>query len=679
MRVRRELRSLSEEESAHFFASLKVLRRTRDSRGVEVYGERFRSYGYLTIKHALAAFHAECDQGHLERNQIVFHRALMLEFENALLAVVEREFPNSTLKGLPYWDWMRDARVHGTFLESSLWKYWGSPFGDPDDRYCAHDPFFETKVPRLQELDPWLKKVVEERFGAAAAAGFGNGFGFLRSPWSPGDCPGLSRNPGWVLDRPALLSDVFKSQDDCLSNADFATFAACMQGRGYLRTHASFGPHNAPHVFMGTYYDDRYGAPLALSATIFSTVGLSAMACTLALSCLHCVGAESLAQESPRKKRHATRFLILQALVISTCIVAFSVWVGALAGKSGLGAANAFRHSMLSREWLDSAPVDFTGAEWRTGLIDCPAPYSCSNSHECMCTRKSILSLLPTKQLIGRSQFAGSDFWDGAFSINENFFFPMHGVVDLLHLGWAKRLNASASVDFGGVPAERLNGCPGTAIHDVVSEEMCFTRKDLGMKEVSSDSGHIDSEMPRARSPAHAAGEACLSAYEIFAFTMGGQAPYEYDIHAEAYTWQAIEPAKGVAACPPVEQLCSGKMLTSGVKIFGSMACRSSIDRQVVDGSFCEQARPKPPAPFYLCNCTYEMLRKKAGAISNETQSFEMLFRREIASGDFGLRTLWSLSFALLVFAFPFLAMALRIHYSKRGYTPIVQQSSADE
>ena len=59
-----------------------------------------------------------------------FQAAFLREFELSLFAI------DDTIEGVPYWNWFTvDFANQGDISHSSLWKYFGSYYGDPDNFY----------------------------------------------------------------------------------------------------------------------------------------------------------------------------------------------------------------------------------------------------------------------------------------------------------------------------------------------------------------------------------------------------------------------------------------------------------------------------------------------------------------------------------------------------------------
>jgi len=89
MRIRGESRTLSEKQRLAFLRALREMQRVGQDVGERIYGAKFRSMDYILFKHAIAAFHPCADQGRLAVNQMTSHRALLLEWEASVLAILE--------------------------------------------------------------------------------------------------------------------------------------------------------------------------------------------------------------------------------------------------------------------------------------------------------------------------------------------------------------------------------------------------------------------------------------------------------------------------------------------------------------------------------------------------------------------------------------------------------------
>ncbi|GBG33849.1 Hypothetical Protein FCC1311_100722 [Hondaea fermentalgiana] len=517
------IRTLSETQRQAYFAALRTMRTTSMAAGQRRFGAAYRSHAYMLLKHATSALHPCVDQGHDIENQMTFHRALLLEVEASVLAIVSTLEPNVTLGALPYWDFATDIAQTGNWWSGSLWKYWGSPFGDPDNDYCIEDPVFESKVER--GMVPELQPLMNEIFGMDAESDgdfvMGNGHGWWRSPWNQAQCPGLARNPGWVLGAPTAIGSTFR---DCQGASNYTVFMMCVQGRGFTRQGPDIGPHNAPHVSMGTFYDEGVGDAVFVTMLAFLSLGTFASAC-MSVLCFGKLRAEAKGTEMHWPSRWSWMLSVLLSLSIIGCFAAPAVH------EAVVGVSGASLHVRWLRETFKRQSIDFKGTEWRSGALQCPASGTCVEGERCACSLNRY-----------ECGFVGADFWDGAFSLNENFFYSIHAFTDLLHLRWAAQRSEAPILanNFGGFPL--VGRCPGMALEDDISEEFCFSSNDIG---VSNLTGSGD-----ASTPAHSANpkEPCLTHADILALNSPSLhddralLPYTYDVLVADAVWRPIEP-----------------------------------------------------------------------------------------------------------------------------------------
>mmetsp|Transcript_50262 Transcript_50262/g.114186 ORF Transcript_50262/g.114186 Transcript_50262/m.114186 type:complete len:756 (-) Transcript_50262:424-2691(-) len=116
-RIRREMRTLTDEEWGKVTAAMWIMKTTSQADGVAAHGASFRTYDYFVAKHLVAMLDLRGDQAHFGPMFMTWHTAFILEFENALLSV------DPTILAVPYWD--------TTLTEPSVFtdKYFGSAPG----------------------------------------------------------------------------------------------------------------------------------------------------------------------------------------------------------------------------------------------------------------------------------------------------------------------------------------------------------------------------------------------------------------------------------------------------------------------------------------------------------------------------------------------------------------------
>lgn len=141
VRVRKELRNLSTKEKQYLVTGLSTMLTIGTKQGQVLFGPDYREYDYFIVKHAVSVYDPRGDQGHAGPCFMTFHRAILLEFELALLSVVPQ------LGALPYWDITLDTRggkyantSNPNYIFSKNWA--GSITGDPTKFYTVTDGLF---------------------------------------------------------------------------------------------------------------------------------------------------------------------------------------------------------------------------------------------------------------------------------------------------------------------------------------------------------------------------------------------------------------------------------------------------------------------------------------------------------------------------------------------------------
>lgn len=108
--------------------------------GRRKYGPDFITYEQLLLLHACANLDPRCDQGHFGPIFIVFHRAMLLVFENSLIAI------DPAIEAMPYWNVGYDANG-GKFRHDPRNyifsdDFFGSYRGDPERSFAVTNGLF---------------------------------------------------------------------------------------------------------------------------------------------------------------------------------------------------------------------------------------------------------------------------------------------------------------------------------------------------------------------------------------------------------------------------------------------------------------------------------------------------------------------------------------------------------
>jgi len=224
LRVRREIRTLSNEERKQFFDALWIIKRTPGDVGRKTYGDQFMSMDELVIKHAHASLDPRCDQGHFGPAFVAFHRLYTWMFENVLLLIAPE------LKAAPYWNMDIDIAEYDSPDDSIIWSsdWFGSAHPPPEDGYMVTDGYFAGwSISKSKDV----------------GADFQNGYGYLRTPWNPLNTPNLTRIP-LMCESPHFLNGSQARTTECHSKEDFMGWYTCIDN-------LQAGEHGQPHLWLG--------------------------------------------------------------------------------------------------------------------------------------------------------------------------------------------------------------------------------------------------------------------------------------------------------------------------------------------------------------------------------------------------------------------------------------------
>lgn len=157
-RVRKEWRTLTHHMKQKVADAMWVMKSTLSAEGKHLYGDDFENYDDIIVRHACAVVDPRCDQGHAGPAFMTFHRAVLIEFENALLAI------DPDIGAMPYWDVTLDSENGGIYYQQDPeWifssSHFGSYNGDPNQNFQVMDglfaewPIIEYSEDRFAHLD----------------------------------------------------------------------------------------------------------------------------------------------------------------------------------------------------------------------------------------------------------------------------------------------------------------------------------------------------------------------------------------------------------------------------------------------------------------------------------------------------------------------------------------------
>ena len=183
-RVRRELRMLSQAERAELIDALWTMKKI-----VNITEANYRSYDYFTVKHAVAVGDTRGDQGHFGPCFMTYHRAILLEFEAAMLSIAPK------LQALPYWGASLDTETCHYFQDQDFAfgpKYFGGCTGNASAKYQVTDGVFAYWP--IANFNPEEYIPAEFREGALAQYS-GSPHGTIRGSHNQMNTPTTTRLP----------------------------------------------------------------------------------------------------------------------------------------------------------------------------------------------------------------------------------------------------------------------------------------------------------------------------------------------------------------------------------------------------------------------------------------------------------------------------------------------------
>eukprot|EP00638_Chattonella_subsalsa_P009251 CAMPEP_0117750630 /NCGR_PEP_ID=MMETSP0947-20121206/10488_1 /TAXON_ID=44440 /ORGANISM="Chattonella subsalsa, Strain CCMP2191" /LENGTH=616 /DNA_ID=CAMNT_0005568845 /DNA_START=104 /DNA_END=1951 /DNA_ORIENTATION=+ len=232
--VRREIRSLTDEDLDMTLDTMALLWRVPQDEGLKLYGDNYYSADKLLKVHLALAGASECDHMHDGMGFIPHHAALTILFERSIQAVNPKV-------SLPYWDYALDFQKiadlgegadYMEFLNSEVFtaKYFGST--DEETHYIKDGRWAGLTVPTTDYLS-------EEEFETLPH----NAFGYLRAPWSSNSDPGYIRTSYMCGVDPSDLFPVSK----CDKFQTLLMYDTLVDwGKA-----VSYDPHGPVHILLG--------------------------------------------------------------------------------------------------------------------------------------------------------------------------------------------------------------------------------------------------------------------------------------------------------------------------------------------------------------------------------------------------------------------------------------------
>mmetsp|Transcript_30141 Transcript_30141/g.38713 ORF Transcript_30141/g.38713 Transcript_30141/m.38713 type:complete len:635 (+) Transcript_30141:70-1974(+) len=233
--VRREIRSLTDEDLEATLDAMAVLWSIPQSVGEKMYGDNYKSAAELLKVHLKLAGDPSCDHMHDGMGFVPHHSAMTLLFERSIQAVNPKV-------SLPYWDYGIDFQKiqdnggslsdFHDFVNSELFseKYFGAT--DTNTHYVKDGRWKDLQVPKNDYL-------TEEELETMPY----NAFGYMRAPWSSNSDPHMLRATTMC----GVESADWYPVPDCSSFQSLYQKDSLQEFGKYV----SYDPHGPVHIILG--------------------------------------------------------------------------------------------------------------------------------------------------------------------------------------------------------------------------------------------------------------------------------------------------------------------------------------------------------------------------------------------------------------------------------------------
>lgn len=230
MYVRREIRSLTEDDLAATMDAMYTLWSTDEETGQKKYGDSYHDSSYFAAAHDFNAAQQDSDHIHEGLGFLPQHIKLTNMFEEAVQAV-------DSGVALPYWDFTMDVAANLTIFDSPMFTpdtfgsilppvdtYWGFTWANDDlsDTYIRDGRWKKTKA----EINTKYE-------------GLSNGFGYMRGPWNT--------NPSKYIVRFSAYSPSLPSCTDYYGGLGLPQFMQFLED-------APYGSHASTHGVIGAVF-----------------------------------------------------------------------------------------------------------------------------------------------------------------------------------------------------------------------------------------------------------------------------------------------------------------------------------------------------------------------------------------------------------------------------------------
>jgi hypothetical protein len=148
--VRREIRTLTEQDRDLFLKTLKMLYTIPQEQGEKLYGDKYVSAESLLYKHLNGAGTTDCDHWHDGAGIVVHHMAFTLYAEQSLQSI------NKAI-AMPYWEYAKDAYLYDNWFDSAIFQdnWFGEASPMTDDHSLSRGLWAGVETPSGAAYTEW--------------------------------------------------------------------------------------------------------------------------------------------------------------------------------------------------------------------------------------------------------------------------------------------------------------------------------------------------------------------------------------------------------------------------------------------------------------------------------------------------------------------------------------------
>ena len=230
--VRREIRSMSDDELSTWLDAMKIYYTTSTSEGQEKYGSKYFSAEESLHYHLNGAARTDCDHWHDGAGIVVKHMSFTLAVEQSLQAID----PSITM---PYWEYAQDEYLYDYWFESTIFDddVLGTASPTTSDHSLTTGIWANIEAPDGSDYTDF--DVASE----GTLNPYINAYGYLRAPWNNNPTPIISRY-NYTYDK--LASDVLPypachTMFSCYNVTTLASMHDCLNGN----------THGPVHIYIG--------------------------------------------------------------------------------------------------------------------------------------------------------------------------------------------------------------------------------------------------------------------------------------------------------------------------------------------------------------------------------------------------------------------------------------------